>query len=204
MLVLVVVVLAGWFVWSAYQVPRQRAARTFPPAARYDLGKALVVYYSSTGNTAEAARRIRAMTNGSLLEIKTREPYPAAPMLFVRAKLDQKSGKYPALETALPDFAAYDVIFVGSPVWWYSIAPPILSLLSQSDFGGKTVIPFCTHGGNTGDFFQRFGREARNAKLMEGIDFSGVSKTTPSDLDHRISSWLSEVREVLERRPADD
>ncbi|MDR1978951.1 MAG: hypothetical protein LBQ42_09495 [Synergistaceae bacterium] len=201
-LVSIVVVLVGWFIWSAHRVPIQRAARTFSaPAMRYDLGKVLVVYYSSTGNTAEAAQRICAMTNGSLLEIETQEPYPAAPMLFVRAKLDQSNSKYPVLKTALPDFAAYDVIFVGSPVWWSSIALPMLSLLSHSDFGGKTVIPFCTQGGGSGDFFLRFAREARNAKLAEGIAFSGVSKIAPSDLDQKISSWLSAIALKASRSP---
>jgi hypothetical protein len=80
----------------------------------------------------------------------------------------------------------------------------MLSLLSQSDFGGKTVIPFCTNGGDSGDFFQRFASEARNAKIAEGIEFSGVSKIAPSDLDQRISSWLSKIQGGLEQRATED
>ena len=44
------------------------------------------------------------------------------------------------------DPAAYDVIFVGSPNWWGTIAPPVMTFLTSADFSGKTIAPFVTHG----------------------------------------------------------
>ena len=196
----ITVLLTMWFVWSAFEVPSQRAARMFPsPSPKHDLGKVLVVYYSAGGNTAEVAQRISAMTGGTLLELKTREPYPDTPMLYLRAKLDLSGSKYPELETASFDFSKYDVIFVGSPVWWRTVSLPVLSFLSGSDFGGKTVVPFCTQGGRSGEFFQRFASEAGNAKLVGGMEFSRVSSTDPASLDQTISSWLSEVGKEIAR-----
>ncbi|MDR0644103.1 MAG: hypothetical protein LBG05_04190 [Treponema sp.] len=197
----ITVFLTMWFVWSAFEVPSQRAARIFPsPVPKHDLGKALIVYYSAGGNTAEVAQRISAMTGGTLLELKTRKPYPDAPMLYLRAKLYLSGSKYPELETVSLDFSMYDVIFVGSPVWWRTVSLPVLSFLFESDFGGKTVVPFCTQGGRSGEFFQRFAREAGNAKLVGGKEFSRVSSIDPANLDQTISSWLSEVTEEIARQ----
>lgn len=196
------VLLAGWFAWSAYQVPAQRPSRAFPePAARYGFGKALVVCYSSGGNTVEVARRICAMTGGELLELETQEPYPAAPMLYVQAKRELNAKQYPALKTALPDLAGYDVVFVGSPVWWGLVSPPTLAFLAQSDFGGRPVIPFCTLGGGSEDlFFLSFAQEARNAQLMHQRAFARVAKTPPVELDQKIASWLDDVQKELRKR----
>jgi flavodoxin len=205
-LFLIAVLPAIWIIWSAFEVPSQRAARIFPsPAPKHELGKVLVVYYSAGGNTAEVAQRISTMTGGTLLELKTREPYPDTPMLYLRAKLDLNNSKYPELETTAFDFSPYDVLFVGSPVWWYTVSLPVLSFLSGSDFGGKTVVPFCTQGGRSGEFFQRFTREARNAKLVGGTAFSRVSSIDPASLDQTISSWLSTVEaEIYTRSEIDE
>jgi flavodoxin len=196
---IVVFLAVVWFIWSAFKVPSQRAARIFPsPPPKHDLGRVLVVYYSASGNTAEVAQRISAMTGGTLLELRTLEPYPAAPMLFVRAKRDLNGNKYPKLETTSFDFSSYDVIFVGSPVWWSTVSLPVLSFLSESDFGGKTVVPFCTQGGGSGEFFQRFSSEAKNAKLVKGMELSRVSGIDPASLDQKIFSWLGEVEKEIE------
>ena len=120
-------------------------------------------------------------------------------MLYFKAGMALKNGTLPALKTGIPDFSDYDVVFVGSPVWWYTVSLPVLSFLSQSDFQGRAVVPFCTQGGKAGDFFARFGQEARNAKVLEGAEFSGVSGTEVSVLDERISSWLNGLRQKLQR-----
>ena len=188
-------ILAGWVAWSFYAVPAQRPPRDFPlPTSRYDFGKVLVVYYSLGGNTAEVAGRIRDLTDGTLIEIETEKVYPSIPALYLVAGLELKNGKFPALKKSVDDFSSYDVIFIGSPVWWYTVSAPMLSFLSKADFKGKTVVPFATEGGNYGNFFVDFAKEARNAKVAEGISFTGVSKTDVSTLDQKISTWLEKLK----------
>lgn len=53
-----------------------------------------------------------------------------------------KNGEYPELAGELPDPKAYDIVFVGAPVWWYTMATPLFSYLKQTDFGGRIVVPF--------------------------------------------------------------
>lgn len=197
-LLVLVLILTGWTVWGFYSAPAQRAARDFSaPTTRYDFGQVLVVYYSLTGNTGEVAGRIRDMTGGSLFEIETQKPYPSGPALYAIARSELKSGNLPALKETVDDFSSYDVIFVGAPVWWFSVATPVLSFLSKADFKGKTVVPFATDGGNYGDFFVDFAREARNARILEGMCFTGVTKTDTSILDQNISTWLEKLKNEL-------
>jgi flavodoxin len=197
LLLLPVLAIIGCFVWSAFGVSRQRSARVFPKAERIDLGRTLVVFYSLDGSTKEVAGRIGAMTGGTLIEIETEKSCPASPMVYITAWRGQKSGKLPALKTILPDYSSFDVIFAGSPVWFSTLPSPTLAFLSQTDFRGKTVVPFSTQGGRFGDFFDHFGREARNAKLAKGMAFSMVSRMDVSELDKKIAAWLKELRNAL-------
>ena len=47
----------------------------------------------------------------------------------------------------LPDISKYDTVYLGTPVWWYTFASPIRTFLEENNFEGKTIMPFCTHGG---------------------------------------------------------
>lgn len=111
--------------------------------------KVLVAYFSHSGNTRAMARQIAEAADGDLFEIVPAEAYPAEYKAVVdQAKKEINDGFRPALKGRLPDVGAYDVIFVGSPCWWATIAPPVATFLTSCDFAGKTVIPFMTHEGS--------------------------------------------------------
>lgn len=110
--------------------------------------KILVAYYSYSGNTKTAAEIIRQNTGGDLLAIETAASYPAVyNELTAQAKKEIDAGYKPSLKENAVDMDKYDVVFLGSPNWWYTIAPAVATFLTSHDFSGKTVIPFITHGG---------------------------------------------------------
>jgi flavodoxin len=194
-------VIIGWFAWSAFNVPHQKDMRVFPKAERIDLGNTLVAFYSLTGTTKEIAGRIAEMTGGTLFEIETEKNYPASPMLYYSVWREQKSGALPELKKITGDYSSFDVIFVGSPVWFYTLSSPIRAFLSQCDFQGKIVVPFSTQGGKFGDFFTRFEKEARNAKIAAAMDFSRSTVKDISALDQKMAAWLNDLRGNLPRKP---
>ena len=111
-------------------------------------GKILVAYYSYSGNTRYAAEQIQKATSGTLFEIKPVTPYPADYDTCVdQAKKEIAAGVKPELAEKVKEFDKYEVIFVGTPNWWSTMAPPVLTFLTSYDFSGKIVIPFVTHGG---------------------------------------------------------
>ena len=158
-----------------------------------DFGKVLVVYYSLNGNTRNIAMRIKEKTNADIYEIKTVRKYSSSPMIYITAKKEMNPKNYPDLKEKLPDFSQYDLIFVGSPVWWYTVASPVLSFLSQADFKEKTVVSFATHGGNYGSFFEDFEKKAKNANVIKGKDFKKVLKENEIILNNKISNWLNNL-----------
>ena len=117
-----------------------------PPAAQ--TGKTLVAYYSKTGNTREVAEQIRRATGADLFEIVPATPYPEEYRAVVaQAKKEIQAGFHPELKTNVASVAEYNVIFVGSPNWWSTVAPPVAAFLASHDLSGKILIPFMTHGG---------------------------------------------------------
>lgn len=110
--------------------------------------KVLIIYFSHSGNTRKVAYAIHEFVGGDISEIRSLKPYPSNYNEVVeQAKRELHSGYQPQIKASLVDIALYDTIFVGSPNWWHTIAPPVISFLSQSDLSGKTIIPFVTHGG---------------------------------------------------------
>ena len=110
--------------------------------------KVLVAYYSWSGNTKEVANAIHKQVGGDLFEIQTVEAYPSEySETTAQAKKEINEGFRPKLKGSVDNMAQYDVVFIGSPNWWGTIAPAVSSFIEAYDLNGKTVIPFITHGG---------------------------------------------------------
>ena len=125
-------------------------ATTAPAASG---GKTLVVYFSATGNTKAAAEAIAAATGGDLLELEPAEPYTSADLDYnnadsrVSREHDDASLRDVALKTTtVANWADYDTVYIGYPIWWGIAAWPVDTFVKANDFTGKTVIPFCTSG----------------------------------------------------------
>ena len=104
-----------------------------------------------------------------------------------------KKGNYPELQGDLPNMEAYDVIFVGSPVWWYTAATPTLAFLEKADFRGRKIIPFSTQGSNAGTFLEDFTKMAKNADVSNYQSFNNIGKEYDKAVDNKISVWLNSV-----------
>lgn len=159
-----------------------------------DLGKALVVYYSLSAHTKDIAERIQKQTGADIYEIKTTAVLPTGPKLHLAVKEQLKSEKYPQLSGNLPDFSQYDIIFVGAPVWWYTMATPLYAFLESADFQGKKVVPFSTQGSNTGTYFADFNKKAKNAKILKSADFNNLPAKYNQAVDNKIAVWLNELQ----------
>lgn len=161
--------------------------------ARPFAGKTLIIYYSLSGHTKDIAAKIQKMTGGDMYEIKTVDKLNTVPWFYLILRQQLKDKKYPALSGELPDLSRYDTIFVGSPVWWYTVSTPMLSFLQQADFKGKKVVPFSTQGSNYGTFFEDFAQNARNAQLQKSASFNNLPAQYDAAVDNKIASWLNSL-----------
>ena len=155
------------------------------------LGKVLVVYYSLSGHTRDIAEKIQALTGAELYEIKTAEPLGSNWAMYWAVRRQLKKGDYPLLTGEMPDFAAFDTVFVGAPVWWYTMATPLWSFLKKADFQGTKVVPFSTQGSNYGTFFEDFAAHAQNARLLKSASFNNLPEKYNSAVDNKVIKWLN-------------
>jgi flavodoxin len=149
----------------------------------------LVVYFSWSGNTHGAARQIQQRTGGDLFEIECVTPYSSNYNTCLDEALrDQRANARPALKTRVSNMVQYDVIMLGYPNWWASIPAPVASFLEAYDFSGKTIVPFCSHGG--GRFGQSLTAIAKLAPRAKIGDALSIHYSGGNSLSNDITAWL--------------
>lgn len=155
--------------------------------------KILVVYFSRSGNTREIANQIHRIVGGDIVELQTVNPYPADyEEVKKQAKQEQGSGFRPKLKTAINNIGSYDLVFIGSPIWWSRLPPPVVTFLSEYDLSGKTIVPFCTHlGSGQGQTVSEISRLCPKSTLLDGIAVRGPDAKNAQD---EVSGWLRKIK----------
>lgn len=101
------------------------------------------------GNTEYVAGLVQKTVGGSLFRIETKDAYPLEHDILVdQAAEEQEKDLRPELSSHVENFEQYDTVILGYPNWWGDLPMPVYSFLEEYDFGGKTIIPFVTHGGS--------------------------------------------------------
>ena len=115
---------------------------------REEENSTVVINGKVLGNTQYVAQLIQEMTGGDIFRILPQKPYPTDHRTLVDlAREEQEQDARPAIAGKIEAPEAYDTIFIGYPNWWGDMPMILYSFLEQYDFSGKTLIPFCTHGG---------------------------------------------------------
>lgn len=159
-------------------------------------GNTLVVYYSATGNTEEAAGSIASLTGGDLFELVPADPYTSEDLTWTdpESRVSTEHDARVAGETVTVDLEQitpdnwdnYDTVFIGYPIWWGEAAWPVDGFVQGNDFTGKTVIPFCTSSSSgLGESGTLLAEMAGTGDWLEGQRFSsGVSEDD-------VETWLN-------------
>ena len=112
----------------------------------------------------------------------------------MEAQRDQHDRARPAISDPLPSLNEYDIIILGYPNWWASIPMPIATFLESYDFSGKTILPFCSHGGGRfGQSLTAIAKLAPNAVIAPGLS---VHDSGGSALSGDVKAWL-EAQSIL-------
>lgn len=155
--------------------------------------KILVVYYSATGSTKAVADTIADTTRADLFEITPVVPYTSDDLNWTNDNSrvsvehnDESKRDVPLTKTTPDNWADYDTVFIGYPIWWGIAAWPVNNFVEGNDFTGKTVIPFCTSSssglGQSGDLLADM---AGTGNWQDGERFSlGASSS-------KVESWVN-------------
>lgn len=156
-------------------------------------GKIAVVYFSATGTTKNIANYIASELNADTFELIPTNPYTSADLNWTdnssrvtREHDDPSQRNVELTATAVENWAEYDTVFIGYPIWWGIAAWPVDTFVKANDFTGKTVIPFCTSASSglgqsgellaelagTGDWQEgyRFGVNASQSAVLEWVN----------------------------------
>lgn len=177
--------------WGAEARPS--AAKDATPAKAT---KPLVVYFSHTGNTRKLAELIHKKVGGDLLEIQPVAAYPRDHQDTVeQAKLEQQRNARPAVKTKIANPEEYGVIFLGYPNWWGSMPMPVWTFVEQNHLDGKTIAPFCTHGGGgLGQSESDLKKIVPHSKVLKGLAVPG---TLIGDAEKDVVKWLEGLGPAL-------
>lgn len=116
-------------------------------AQKKEAPKVLVIYYSQNGGTKAVAEEIANALGADMEAIEAVVPYDGNFQETIeRSGAEREQGILPDIQPLQADLAAYDLIFLGYPVWFGTYAPPIAKLLENPGFSGKKIVPFCTFG----------------------------------------------------------
>lgn len=156
--------------------------------------KAIVIYYSYSGNTKKIAELIAKQLNLDIARIETIEAYKGSYDNIVdQGKIEVENGFMPEIKPINIDLSKYDTIILGTPVWWYTFAPAMKSFLNNTNLEGKTIYPFATNGGWIGHTLKDFEKACKNSIVKEGLnlEFDGKMLTTPQRI---LSKWINNIK----------
>ena len=140
------------------------------------------------GTTEVIAQMIADETGGELYLIQTEERYPTDfDDVVDENHQEQDADARPELASTI-DLSAYDIIFIGYPVWASTAPTPVLSFLEGADLTGKTVIPFCTHDGyGAGSSYSAIARSSQGAEVADGL---AIEASAVSGAERTVQTWL--------------
>jgi flavodoxin len=151
----------------------------------------LILYYtwSEEANTETAAQILQGLTSADIIKVEPATPFPEmnSGEMIAWAGEQRRTPGWPEIKELGVNPADYDFIFVGTPVWFGTLSPPIETMLANTDFGGKQMACFAMANSREGDVLIHFGEKVINAQVKEGIAFRMQSET---EVEEKLTQWV--------------
>lgn len=146
------------------------------------------------GNTSVIAHMIAEQTGADLFEIEAANPYPATyDGLLDVSQQEMKENARPDIAGTVENMDDYDTIFIGYPNWWGDMPMIVYNFLESYDLSGKTIVPFCTHGGSGLSGTGRAIEDVTGGTVMDGLAIAGTTAQNDRDTaGNEVAEWLWE------------
>ena len=191
---LIALVLTLMFTLTAVSAFAEEAATSKEPSTT------LVVYYSATGSTERIAHMIAAKTGADVFVIAPKEPYTNADLnwtdddsrVVYEHEHSEAQNEVALTEITPENWANYDTVYIGYPIWWGIAAWPVNQFITGNDFTGKVVIPFCTSASSgLGESGELLAEAAGTGAWLEGMRFSSVAE------ESEVLEWVRSLPEAI-------
>ena len=168
--------------------------------------KSLVVFFSHTGenyavgnikvgNTKRVADFITELTGADQFEVVAQKSYAYDYKTVCDiAKAEQEKGELPAFKGAVENIDRYDVIYIGTPIWWGTYPQVMFTFFSKYDLNCKTLVPFSTHeGSGLGRTVSDLKKAYPKADVKTGLAIQG---SKAKDSKKSVENWLRELGQI--------
>ena len=157
------------------------------------MSKNLVAYFSASGITARVAKNLAGAIGADIFEIKPVELYTIEDLNWNDSKsrssveMNDENSR-PKIADKISDIGAYDKIFLGFPIWWYTAPRIINTFLESYDFSGKEISLFATSGGsNLNGIANKLKKICTGAEILEGRMMNGNPSAT------ELKNWAANI-----------
>lgn len=156
--------------------------------------KSLIIYYSYEGNCEEITKAIQEETNADVLCLEPKKEKKTKSLFrFVWGGMQVYMTKKPELKPYDIDLEKYDTIFIGTPVWFGTYAPPINTFLSENEIKNKNIALFCCSGNNKRNTFTNFEKALEGNKIVGEIEFVYPIKNGIEEAKNKAKEWIKEI-----------
>lgn len=152
----------------------------------------LIAYFSYTGHTKVVAQQLQNLTGGTLFEIWPQEAYSSDYDITERqGRKETRDGYRPLLAEQVSNLDSYDIILLGTPNWFNTVAPPVATFLSENDFSGKKIALFCTNGGGgLGHTVSDIHSICKGADVLDSLS---IYEDGGADVKAKLMAWLDKI-----------
>ena len=146
------------------------------------------------GNTSIIAHMIAEQTGADLFEIEAVTPYPTSQSELLEVSQQEMSDNArPEIAGTVDNMEDYDTIFIGYPNWWGDMPMIVYNFLESYDLSGKTIVPFCTHGGSGLSNTESTIADITGGTMKDGFAIAGTTAQNDRDTArNKVTQWLKE------------
>ena len=146
------------------------------------------------GNTSIIAHMIAEQTGADLFEIEAVTPYPTSHSeLLDVSRQEMADNARPEIAGTVDNMDDYDTIFIGYPNWWGDMPMIVYNFLESYDLSGKTIVPFCTHGGSGLSNTESTIADITGGTMKDGFAIPGTTAQNDRDAARsQVTQWLKD------------
>lgn len=146
------------------------------------------VGYIEKGNTEIVAEYIRDITGADMFKVEPKIPYAKDYATCIEEAKERQAAHDAPIVNELPELKDYEVIYIGSPVYWDIMPEELTISLKGKDYNGKTIRPFVTHeGSGLGSIPNQIKKVCTGANVLDGIAIRGSAVKESKSL---LENWI--------------
>lgn len=158
------------------------------------MANSLIIYYSNTGTIAGASHQLAEIIGADVFEIKPEKAYDKNMWVaWDVARAEREQNRLPKLASKLPDLSRYDNIILGIPVWGYTLANPIMTLLYNLDLSGKKVYAFWSFYDHDEQVVGDLKGMIQNGQYVAGLPLTQAILHQPGRLNQALTDFAQKI-----------